>query len=189
MKPETKTKKEADEETPVFRKELISWLKTIIFAVAFAFFITNVIIVNAKVPTPSMQDTIPSPCRVVAYRLSYLFKKPERYDVVVFKYPDDKTRLFVKRVIGLPEEKVEIKNGKVYINDSKIPLDDGFVKDLKNVTLSYGPYYVPKDCYFMLGDNRNNSEDSRMWTEKFVIKQDILGKVLFCYYPELKLIK
>ncbi|MCL2462144.1 MAG: signal peptidase I, partial [Defluviitaleaceae bacterium] len=95
--------------------EVISWIKTILFAVILAVFINQVVIVNATVPTGSMEDTIMPNSRIVAFRLDYLFTTPKRFDIVVFRYPDDRTQLFVKRVIGLPGETVSIRDGEVYI--------------------------------------------------------------------------
>lgn len=83
------------------KEELVSWIKTIVLAVAIALFINFVIIVNATVPTGSMENTIMAGDRVIASRLSYTFSDPERGDVVIFKYPDDEDVLYVKRIIGL----------------------------------------------------------------------------------------
>ena len=94
------------------KEELISWIKTIVLAVLIALFINFVLIVNATVPTGSMENTIMTKDRVVALRMSYLFSDPERGDVVIFKYPDDETMLYVKRVIGLPGDTVEIKEAQ-----------------------------------------------------------------------------
>lgn len=173
------------------KTEIISWIKTILLAVAFAFFVNNVIIVNARVPTGSMENNIMPEDRLVAFRLSYLFSEPERFDVVVFEYPDsppDRIELFVKRVIGLPGETVTIKGGKVYINDSLEPLPDYFIKAPQNDKGS-GVYVVPEGCYFMLGDNRNGSSDSREWINKYVSKDKILGKAIFRYFPKISLFK
>ena len=166
-------------------KEIISWTKTVVFAVIFALCITQFVIVNAKVPTGSMMDNIMPNDRIVAFRLSYIRSKPKRYDIVVFRFPDDRTQLYVKRVIGLPGETVTIKAGKVYINNNPEPLDDTFVRT-KPYEEDFGPITVSEDSYFMLGDNRNSSADSRVWNNKFVVSSDILGKVLFRYYPNIK---
>lgn len=167
-------------------KEIISWSKTVVFAVVFALCITNFVIVNAHVPTGSMENNIMPNDRIVAFRLSYMLSDPERFDIVVFRYPDDETMLYVKRVIGLPGETVNIKDGKVYINDSESPLEDYFIKEEPRD--NFGPYTVPEGKYFMMGDNRNSSLDSRYWMNTFVSKNKILGKVLIKYYPGFKLL-
>lgn len=170
-----------------FTTELISWLKAILFALVLSFLITKFIIVNAQVPTPSMVNTINVNDRFIANRLSYLFNAPERYDIVVFKYPDDESKLYVKRIIGLPGETVEIIDGKVYIDGSLEPLRDDFLPEPMNKE-DFGPYKVPEESYFMLGDNRNYSEDSRYWENKFVSKDKILGKAIFKYFPKIELL-
>ncbi len=162
--------------------EVISWAKTIVFAVVFALIINNFLIVNASVPSGSMEKTIMTGDRVVANRLSYVFSEPKRFDMIVFKFPDDNETLFVKRLIGLPGEKVEIRDGLVFIDDSEMPLEDSFVNGIPYG--DSGPYFVPEDCYFMLGDNRNNSNDARSWNNKFVTKEQLLGKVILRYYPK-----
>lgn len=162
------------------KHEILSWIKTIVLAVLIAVAINSFVIVNATVPTGSMENTIMPGDRIIALRLTYYFSQPERGDIVVFKYPDDESVLYVKRVIGLPGETVEIRDGKVYINGSQEPLNDDFVKETP--LGDYGPYEVPEGCYFMMGDNRNDSLDSRFWVNKYVEEDKILGKVYFKYY-------
>ena len=166
------------------KKELIDIIKTIIIAIIVAFVITHFIIVNAVVPTGSMKNTIMPNDRLVAFRLSYLFSDPERYDIIVFKAPDDESTLYVKRIIGLPGEKVNIIDGKVFIDDQEVPLSDDYI--MEDMLGSFGPYTVPENSYFMLGDNRNDSQDSRYWENTFLPKENILGKVLFKYYPKIE---
>nr|WP_317359571.1 signal peptidase I [uncultured Tyzzerella sp.] len=166
------------------KKELIDIIKTIVIAVIVAFIITNFIIVNAVVPTGSMKNTILPNDRLIAFRLSYLFSEPQRGDIVVFKAPDDESVLYVKRIIGLPGETVNIVDGKVYINDSNEPLEDDYI--MEEMLGSFGPYVVPEGSYFMMGDNRNDSQDSRYWTNTFLPEDNILGKVIFKYYPKIE---
>jgi signal peptidase I len=161
--------------------EVVSWVKLVVFAVLFALFINQFVIVNASVPSGSMENTIMTNDRIVAFRLSYLFAEPQRFDIVVFRFPDNEEKLYVKRIIGLPGETVLIADGRVYIDDSETPLRDGFVKAAPYG--DFGPYDVPEDCYFMLGDNRGTSDDSRKWENKYVNRGKILGKVVFRYYP------
>lgn len=180
-------------------RELLSYIKIIVIAVAVALVLNNVVIINAKIPSPSMEKTLMVKDRLFGFRLAYginldlfgykiseKFRDPERFDIVIFKYPDDESRLFIKRVIGLPGETVEIKDGKVYIDGSETPLDDSFIPE--KMLGSYGPYKVPENCYFMLGDNRNNSKDSRFWTNTFVRFDQIVGKAVVRYYPSMKLL-
>ena len=178
-------------------RELLSYVKLIVIVVAITLVINNVVLINAKIPSPSMENTLMVKDRLFGCRLAYginlnlfgyeiseKFKDPDRFDIVIFKSPDDESRLFIKRVIGLPGETVEIKDGKVYINDSSTPLDDSFIPE--KMTGNYGPYKVPENCYFMLGDNRNNSNDSRFWKNKFVRFDQLVGKAVVRYYPSIK---
>ena len=177
-------KKKSQEEEPFsLKKEIISWIQIIVAAVVIALFLNNVIIANSRVPTGSMENTIMSHSRVIGSRLAYINSEPERGDVVIFKFPDNREVYYVKRVIGLPGETVNVVDGKVYINDSQTPLDEPYLPE--PMEGSYGPYTVPEGCYFMMGDNRNNSLDARFWKNQFVPKKDIMAKVLFCYYPKI----
>ena len=168
-------------------KKLWEYIKMIIFVVAVVLVVNNFLLINARVPSESMENTIMTGDRFFGNRLAYLFDDPERFDIVVFKYPDDESQLFVKRVIGLPGETVEIKDGKVYINGSQTPLDDSFTPETP--TGDYGPYVVPEGSYFMLGDNRNHSGDSRFWKQPYVEKEKIVGKAIFRYFPGIKILK
>ena len=168
-------------------KELWEYIKMIIFVVAVVLVVNNFLLINARVPSESMENTIMTGDRFFGNRLAYLFDDPERFDIVVFKYPDDESQLFVKRVIGLPGETVEIKDGKVYINGSQTPLDDSVTPETP--TGDYGPYVVPEGSYFMLGDNRNHSGDSRFWKQPYVEKEKIVGKAIFRYFPGIKILK
>ena len=169
----------------------------IIIVVVIVTLVNSVVLINAKIPSESMEKTIMTGDRIFGFRLAYglnldffgheiskKIKDPERFDIVIFKYPDDESKLFIKRVIGLPGEKVQIKDGKVYINDSDTPLDEPYLPE--PMEGSYGPYTVPEGCYFMMGDNRNNSLDARFWKNQFVEKDKIIAKVLFTYFPKIE---
>lgn len=172
---------------PSILEELWEYIKMIIFVVVVVFIVNNVLLINAKIPSESMEDTIMTGDRIFGNRLAYINKDPQRFDIVIFKYPDDETQLFIKRVIGLPGETVEIRDGKVYIDGSETPLDDSFTPEPPQG--DWGPEVVPEGSYFMLGDNRNRSKDSRFWTNTFVKKEKILGKAVLRYFPSPKLIK
>lgn len=163
------------------RRFVLEWLVTIAIGLAIALFITNVIIVNAQVPTGSMEPTIQVDDRVIGLRLSYLFGEVERGDIVIFRYPDDETQLFVKRVIGLPGETLEIRGGRVYINNAAEPLSEPYV--VNHMDDDYGPITIPDNSYFVMGDNRPNSRDSRYWQNTFVTQDAIIGRAWVRVYP------
>ena len=161
--------------------EVWDYIKMFIIVIVVVLVVNNVVLIKAKIPSESMEQTIMTGDRVFGNRLAYKTKDPERFDIVIFKYPDDPSQLFVKRVIGLPGETVNIVDGKVYINDSEEPLDDSFCPETPQG--SFGPYEVPEGCYFMLGDNRNHSMDSRYWMNTFVEKDAIEAEVAIRYWP------
>ena len=168
-------------------KNILDWVKYLAIGFIVAVIISNTVIVNAKVISASMETTVMTDSRIVGSRLAYLIGEPERFDIILFKFPDDETAVpFLKRIIGLPNETVEIRDGKVYINDSDVPLDDSFIKE--NTWGNYGPFTVPDGSYFVLGDNRNNSRDSKDWENKFVAKNKIIGKIFAEYFPAPKLL-
>lgn len=172
---------------PSIGRELWEYIKMIAFVVIVVLVINNCLLINAKIPSESMEKTIMTGDRIFGNRLTYLFHEPERFDVAIFKYPDNEKQLFIKRVIGLPGETVNIVDGKVYIDNSDTPLDDSFTPEIPEG--SWGPYKVPEGCYFMMGDNRNYSMDSRYWENTYVKKNKILGKAFIRYFPSIKLIK
>lgn len=174
-------KEEKKEETISPIREVLSWVLTFAAAILAALFIKEYLIINADVPTGSMENTIMPGDRLIGNRLAYLKEGPERGDIVVFRYPDNEEELFVKRVIGLPGETVVLENGKVYIDGEE--LEEPYLKE--EWTVATGPYTfeVPEGCYLMLGDNRNNSKDSRYWDNTYVSLDKILGKALFVYWP------
>jgi len=177
----TKSGKESEKRSSV--KEILSWILYFVAAILAALFIKNCLIINMHVPTGSMENTIMPGDRLIGNRLSYIKDGPERGDVVVFKYPDDEKETYVKRVIGLPGETVEIRDAKIYINGSEEPLEEDYLKE--DWTVATGNYHfeVPEDSYLMLGDNRNDSWDARYWTNPYVREDKILGKAAVIYWP------
>ena len=173
--------KRREEESAV--KEVISWVITIALAVVAALFIKNYVIINANIPSGSMENTIMTDDRLFGYRLAYNRSSPERGDIVIFKFPDNEEENYVKRVIGLPGELVVIQDAKIYINGSETPLEENYLKE--EWTVGTGPYTfeVPENSFLVLGDNRNNSWDARYWDNTYVAKEKILGKAVFRYYP------
>lgn len=173
--------------TPSMMYQVWDWIKTIGLALVFTYLITNFVIINARIPSPSMVATLNVKDRIVASRLSYIFEEPKRGDVVIFRFPDNEEDLYVKRIIGLPNEIINIVDGKVFINNSEEPLEEIYLPE--EMLGSFGPYEVPEDSYFMLGDNRNYSNDSRAWNTTFVNESKFLGKVIFKYYPNIEMVE
>ena len=182
--------------------EVWSWIKVIIAAFVTALFLNSCIIVNANVPTGSMESTIQPDDRLIGFRLSYLFEQPQRGDIVIFKYPVDPEQIYIKRVIALPGETIEIREAEVFINGSETPLEEPYLKEHWIVENHGLTLEVPEGCYFVMGDNRNNSLDGRYWAGEAVmngyastveeavekgycfVKEDaILGKAIFRYFP------
>lgn len=123
-------------------------------------------------------------------RIMYNENDIKRLDIVVFKSPIETGKMYMKRVIGLPEEHIEIKKGKIFINEDKIPIDEEYIKGVWDVDNDGYVFDIPKDSYLVLGDNRNDSYDGRYWKndEKYlyVKKEDILAKAIFQYRPYFK---
>lgn len=160
-------------------KEIFDWVLVIVIAVSLALIINKLVIYKVSPPTASMESTIMVDDKVVTFRLAYLLAKPKRGDIVVFEAPDTPEEDYIKRVIGLPGETIEVKNGTVFIDG--IALEEDYLNEPMNTEEVFGPITVPKGSYFMMGDNRNISWDARYWTNKFVAKNKIRGKALFKY--------
>ncbi|MBE5959234.1 MAG: signal peptidase I [Lachnospiraceae bacterium] len=176
-------KTETTGERPSFVKELISW--TIIFAIALtlSLFLHRCVIINAKIPSGSMETTIMTGDRMIGNRLAYINSEPKRGDVIIFKYPDDESQNFIKRVIGLPGEKVTITDSHIYIDEKEIPLEESYLPE-EWINGNDGlEYIVPEDSYFVLGDNRNISKDARFWENTYVKRDKIIAKAGLVYWP------
>jgi len=130
----------------------------------------------------SMEPNLHNDQRVLVIKASYWLGDPQRGDVIIFDSPQDPGRTLIKRVIALPGEEVEIKDGQVYItniNDNTLILTEPYINEEPNYT--YGPQVVPEDEYFVLGDNRNHSTDSHIWG--MLPDDNIVGKAWLRYWP------
>ncbi|MBN3040183.1 MAG: signal peptidase I [Candidatus Omnitrophica bacterium] len=194
----SKKNKEKSKKKGVVRE----WVDSFIVAAIVATIVRTLFFQNYKIPTASMKPILTPGDRIFVTRMTYGpkipiiqvrlpgFGKPQRGDVVVFVPPDEvpfpwyKRRQFIKRLIGLPGEKVEIKNGSIYIND-KLVTDERIAKNYYYNYGEYGmadsPVVVPKDKYFFLGDNSANSQDSRKWG--YADEEWVVGKALFIWWP------
>jgi signal peptidase I len=160
----------------------IEGLQTIAMAGALAFGIRTFVAEARYIPSESMLPTLEVNDRLIIDKVTYNFRKPERGDVVVFS-PTEALKeqnfrdAFIKRVIGLPGEEVEVKGGRVFINGQ--PLRENYIEEKPEY--SFGPVTVPSEQYLVLGDNRNNSYDSHYWG--FVPKDNIIGRAIVRFWP------
>lgn len=164
-----------------WKTELKEWMIALGVSILVALFLTQVIFVNAQIPTESMENTIMIGDRILGFRLSYWFEEPQAGDIVIFKYPDNEKEMYVKRLIGMPGDTVEVKAGIIYINGQERPELNAHIKGQPNG--DFGPWQVPKDSYFMMGDNRDASWDSRYWDTPFVKRDALLGKAVVRMFP------
>jgi signal peptidase I len=159
--------------------ELKSWLRDIVFAFAIAIFIVVFVVQPVRVEGTSMQPQLVDQERIFVNRFIYKFSDIHRSDIVVFWYPKDRTKSFIKRVVGVPGDTVEIQAGSVYVNG--VRLDEPYLKPEFRDYKSFQRVVVPPGQYFVLGDHRNSSNDSRNWG--FVARRLIYGKAVFSYWP------
>lgn len=184
---------QGDEKEPFsWKAEIISWVQILVTAAVIAFVLNTFIIANSKVPTGSMETTIMAGDRVIGSRLSYTFGQPDRGDISIFIYPDDEAigvkTYYVKRVIGMPGDTVDIVDGKIYINNSDIPLDEPYLHEEMDPEPPQH-FEVPENSYFMMGDNRNHSNDGRRWNNKYVNEDKMVAKVMIQYFPRIRILK
>ncbi len=162
------------------KRFLFEILEILIFAFILSWGLQSTVVEAVTIPTGSMLPTIQLQDRLVVDKLSYKLSQINRGDVIVF-HPlsnvDSSGTLWIKRVIGLPGDKVNIKDGIVFINDHA--LTESYEMAKPNYT--YGPLVIPKDSYFVLGDNRNDSLDSHEWG--VLPAKNVVGRALFRYWP------
>ena len=164
------------------------WLISIIIAVALAFLIRMFIFEPYMVEGTSMYPTLISHERLIVTKYNYLIGEPKRGEIIVFRYPKDESRDFIKRVIAVGGDTIEMRDGKVLVNGSKVEEPYTWKDDPKGPNRSnYRKSVVPQGHIFVLGDNRNNSEDSRFADVDFVPLALIKGKAAISFWPVAKL--
>lgn len=159
----------------------ISWLRDLALSVVFAVILIVFIYQPVKVEGTSMMPALDDQERIFINKFTYRLgsNSVHRGDTVVFLFPLDHSKSYIKRVIGIPGDTIEIDEGKVYVN--KMPIDEPYVPDEYRDHLSMAEVTVPMESYFVLGDHRSMSNDSRSW--RFVSRDLIYGKAVFVYWP------
>ena len=160
-------------------EEIKEWIVSIAIAIVLAFLIRYFIVELYLVDGPSMRPTLQSAERLVVNKFIYRFRAPERGEILVFRYPRDPSRDFIKRVIAIPGDTIEIKDGRVYVNSTL--LNEPYI--LSKTRGNYPLATVPEGHIFVMGDNRNNSEDSRFADVGFVPFDLIKGKAMLVFWP------
>lgn len=158
---------------------VMEYVESIVIAVLLAMFIMTFIGRSYVVDGSSMVPTLHDGERLLVDKLTYRFSEPERGDIVVFKFPANPKYRYIKRVIGVPGDKILIEGGSVYLNG--VRLAEGYVSE--PVRERFGPFEVPEGHIFVLGDNRNNSQDSRYTLVGYVPYKLIEGRALVRYWP------
>ena len=162
-----------------FRRELRAWTRDILLAVGLATLIIVFLYRPVKVEGTSMTPLLVDQERIFVNEFAYRFESIQRGDVVVFWYPLDRSKSFIKRVIALPGEIVEIRGGAVYVNGRR--LVEPYVPPQFADAADFGPFRVPPDRYFVMGDHRISSNDSRIFGP--VARRYIYGRAAFAYWP------
>ena len=172
------------EHTSTWGETATEWITSIIVAGALAFLIRTFLVEPYVVEGNSMHPSLLNQQRLVVDKLTAFFRLPERGQIIVFRFPKDESRDFIKRVIAVGGDTVEMMDGFVYVNGRRLQENYIWQEDPRGRNTSdYIKTIVPKDCVFVLGDNRNNSEDSRYDDVGFVPKSLIKGRAVCCFWP------
>ena len=164
---------------PLFRDELRSWARDLLIAVGLAAVIIVFLYQPVKVEGTSMVPLLSDQERIFVNKFVYRFEPIQRGDVVVFWYPLDRSKSFIKRVVALPGELIEMRDGRVYVSGQLLP--EQFVPKEYMDGSSFGPYTIPEEQFFVMGDHRSSSNDSRVFGP--VPREAIYGKAVFAYGP------
>jgi len=164
---------------PQVKSEVREYAESFAIAIVLALFIIFFVAQSFLVQGSSMEPSLHDGQRLLVDKVTYRFREPRRGEVVVFGYPKDPRRKFIKRIVGLPGDVVEIRNRQLVINNE--PIAEDYIRG--PMYQPFGPYTVPEGTVWVLGDNRNNSEDSRFADVGPVPMERVVGRALFVYWP------
>ncbi len=169
----------------IIKREAKEWLHSIVVALILTLIIRTFVIQAFKIPSGSMRPTLLEGDKLFVSKYIYRFEAPKRGDIIVFRFPGDVKKDFIKRLVASEGESVEIRDGKIYIDGKALDDPASFGKFYYYNHDPYGSpaetVHVPADSYYVLGDNSANSTDSRFWG--FVPKKNLLGKAIFRWWP------
>ena len=169
-------------ETGIIR-EILGWIFYIVVILALTYVIITYVGQRTSVSGSSMETTLSDGDQLLVDKLSYRFQNPKRFDIIVFPYQHAENTYYIKRIIGLPGETVQVVDGYVYINGSRLESDIYGKEVMDDPMAASQPITLGSDEYFVLGDNRNHSQDSRDPSVGKVKKDTIMGKAWVRIYP------
>lgn len=174
--------KDKNEKPGVF-KELLSWIIYIVIIFGLTFLIVTYVGQRTRVSGHSMETTLSDGDNLIVDKLTYHFKDPKRYDIIVFPFKYEENVFYIKRIIGLPGETVQVVDGYTYINGELLESDVYGAEIMEDSGIAAEPKTLGEDEYFVLGDNRNHSSDSRDPSVGILTRDDLLGKAWIRIYP------
>ncbi|MGN1267157.1 MAG: signal peptidase I [Dorea sp.] len=162
---------------------LLGWLLYILVIVGLTYLIITYIGQRTRVSGSSMETTLSDGDNLIVDKLSYRFNDPERYDIIVFPFKYEENTYYIKRIIGLPGETIQVKDGYVYLNGELLESDIYGAEVMYSAGIAEEPIVLGEDEYFVLGDNRNHSSDSRDPSVGVLTREDLIGKAWVRIYP------
>ncbi|MGN1168133.1 MAG: signal peptidase I [Lachnospiraceae bacterium] len=170
------------EEKGVFR-ELLGWILYILIIIGLTYLIITFVGQRTRVSGHSMETTLSDGDNLIVDKLTYRFKDPKRYDIIVFPFKYEENTYYIKRIIGLPGETVQVINGYTYINGELLESDIYGAEVMDSAGIAQDPITLGEDEYFVLGDNRNHSSDSRDPSVGVLTREDLIGRAWVRIYP------
>jgi len=164
-------------------RELGGWLLYIVIIVGLTYLIITFVGQRTRVSGYSMEPTLSDGDSLIVDKISYRFRDPKRFDIIVFPYKHEKNTYYIKRIIGLPGETVQVTDGYVYIDGQKLESDTYGAEPIQSPQTAASPITLGEDEYFVMGDNRNHSSDSRDPSVGVIKRKDLMGRAFLRVYP------
>ncbi len=171
------------DDSPGILATIGGWILYILIIIGLTYLIITYVGQRTRVSGSSMENTLSDGDNLIVEKLSYRFHDPERYDIIVFPYKYEVNTYYIKRIIGLPGETVQIVDGYTYINGALLESDIYGAEVMESANMAADPIVLGEDEYFVLGDNRNHSADSRDPSVGILTREDLMGKAWVRIYP------